>query len=178
MEDVKVRTATIEDQPELLRLLGVMHAENGMMPLNEEKAAAFFARAFNRQGGIIGAIGETGDIRAMIYLLISSFWYTDAMHLEECFNFVRHDCRKTNYAQKLIKFAQECSDTLKLPLVIGVMTSSRMEAKVRLYKRSLGVPAGAFFVYGANWTQAPPTNEDFWRKPFAHVRGSRSKVRA
>ena len=168
----KVRVATLNDEPEILRLLHVMHSESGMMPLDELCAHEFFSRAFEKRGGIIGVLGEPGNIQAMIYLLITRFWYTKEHHLEECFNFVRPDMRKTNHARKLIAFAKECSDTLKLPLVIGVLTNNRMEGKVRLYRRSLGIPAGAFFVYGANWTVADASNEDFWRAPFKERRRS------
>ena len=162
----EVRIATREDAEEIIRLLNLMHAENAMMPLDEDCAHEFFDRAFSKKGGIIGVIGETGNIRAMIYLLISRFWYTKDNHLEECFNFVRPDQRKSNCAQQLIAFAKECSDKCKLPLLIGVLTNQRMEGKVRLYRRALGYPAGAFFVYGANWTEAEPSNEDFWKTPF------------
>jgi len=162
----EVRTATKEDAPELLRLLSIMNAESGLMPLNEMCAREFFDRAFNRQGGIIGVIGPPGDIQAQIYLLSTRWWYTDAHHLEECFNFVRPDMRKTDYARTLIQFAQKCADEIKVPLIIGVLTNNRMEGKVRLYRRALGIPAGAFFVYGANWSVCDPSSEDFWRAPF------------
>lgn len=145
------------------------------MPLDERCAAEFFERAFAKKGGIIGVIGEPNNIEAMQYLLVSKFWYSKDHHLEECFNFVRHDMRKSDHARKLLSFAKECADTLKIPLVIGVLTNSRMEGKVRLYRRSLGIPAGAFFVYNANWTMPEPSSEDFWRAPFHEQRVKRKR---
>lgn len=168
--DEPVRIATRSDEPEIIQLLHVMHFENGMMPLDEPCASEFFGRAFDRKGGIIGVIGNPGDVKAMIYLLITRFWYTSANHLEECFNFVRPDQRKSNYARTLINFAQKCADEIKIPLLIGVLTNNRMEEKVRLYRRSLGIPAGAFFVYGANWSVCDPSSEDFWRAPFSSAK--------
>ncbi len=162
----EVRIATRADEPEIIQLLHVMHFENGMMPLDEACANEFFARAFDKKGGIIGVIGQPNDIRAMIYLLVTRFWYTSTNHLEECFNFVRPDMRKSDYARTLIRFAQKCSDEIKIPLLIGVLTNNRMEGKVRLYRRLLGIPGGAFFVYGANWSVCDPSSEDFWRAPF------------
>lgn len=166
----EVRIATRADEAEIIQMLHIMHFENGMMPLDERCASEFFNRAFDRKGGIIGVIGAAGDIRAMIYLLVTRFWYTADNHLEECFNFVRPDMRNPanghRYAETLIKFAQKCSDEIKIPLLIGVLTNNRMEGKVRLYRRCLGIPAGAFFVYGANWTLCDPSSEDFWRQPF------------
>lgn len=161
-----VRIATREDEPQIIDLLHVMHFENGMMPLDETCAHNFFNRAFDRRGGIIGVIGDQNDIKAAIFLLLTNFWYTKATHIEECFNFVRPDYRKTDYAKTLISFAQKCSDEIKVPLVIGVLANNRMEGKVRLYRRQLGMPAGAFFVYGANWSLCDPSREDFWKAPF------------
>ena len=162
----EVRIATRLDEPEIIRLLHIMHMENGMMPLDERCASEFFARAFDRKGGIIGVIDGGSGIEAMIYLLLTRFWYTSASHLEECFNFVRPDCRKSDHARTLISFAQKCSDEINIPLLIGVLTNNRMEEKVRLYRRALGIPVGAFFVYAPNWTVCDPSSEDFWRQPF------------
>ena len=162
-----VRVASVSDEPEIMLLLNQMHSEGGIMPLDQMEASAMFHRAFNRQGGILGVIGEPGDIKAMIYLLMSRFWYSRAYHLEELFNFVRPDMRKSkeNYAQRMIEFAKDCAIEIGLPLTIGVLTNPRMEGKVRLYQRSLGVPAGAWFVFNAKWVNEEP-NVQFWREPF------------
>lgn len=164
-----VRIATRSDEDEIMNLLAIMHAEGGIMPLDEMEAKKTFNLAFNRQGGVIGVIGGSGDIKAMIFLLMSRFWYSREYHLEELFNFVRPDVRKSkeNYAPRLIEFAKKCADEIKIPLTIGVLTNIRMEGKVRLYKRSLGVPAGAWFVHfpdGKGWQNE--ANEDFWKEPF------------
>lgn len=169
----EVRIATRSDEQEIVDLLHVMHFENGMMPLDETVSKEFFSLAFDRKGGIIGVIGPPGDIRAMIYLLLTRFWYTSSMHIEECFNFIRPDSRRNTgrYAPTLINFAKKCADEIKVPLLIGVLTNHRMEAKVRLYRRSLGTPSGAFFVYGANWSLCHPSSEDFWHEPREGVDG-------
>ena len=83
----EVRIATRADEQEIMQLLHVMHFENGMMPLDEECASRFFDLSFDRKGGIIGVIGEQGNIKAAISLLITRFWYTSTNHLEETFNF-------------------------------------------------------------------------------------------
>ena len=160
-----VRLATSEDESDVMNLLHLMHAESGLMPLDEMRAKEMFQRAFQRKGAIIGVIGKVGDIRAMIYLLISQFWYTNQFHLEEVFNFVRPDHRESNYAGQMITFAKKCANDTSLPLVIGVLTNKRVEGKVRLYRRNLGYPAGAVFVYNASWINEP-SGKDFWRKPF------------
>jgi N-acetylglutamate synthase-like GNAT family acetyltransferase len=161
-----VRIATRADEPEIIRLLKIMHAEGGMLPLSIPRAREMFNRAFDKTGGIIGVIGPKNDIKAMIFLNISHYWYTDECHVEEIYNFVRQDHRKSEYAKDLINFAKDCADKLKMPLVIGVLTNQRMESKVRLYRRILGTPVGAFFVYGANWVNLELSNDDFWKSLF------------
>ena len=170
-----VRIAQPSDEDEIMLLALQMHAEGGIMPLDAMEVSAMFHRAFNRQGGILGVIGEPGDIKAMIYLLISRFWYTKHFHLEELFNFVRPDMRKAKdqYAQRLIRFAKECSDEIKLPLTIGVLTNLRMVGKVRLYKRELGTPLGAWFGHNIHWVNEEPDAE-FWKEPFPERRAIRS----
>lgn len=164
-----VRIATRSDEDEVMRLLTIMHAEGGILPLDEMEARKTFNMAFDRQGGILGVVGEPGDIKAMIFLLISRYWYTSHHHLEELFNFVRPDVRKSkeNYAPRMIEFAKKCANEIGIPLLIGVLTNQRMEGKVRLYRRSLGVPAGALFVHfpeGMGWQNE--ANEEFWKEPF------------
>jgi len=175
MQEV-VRIDQPSDEDEIMQLFTLMHSEGGLMPLDEMEARSMLHRVFNRQGGILGVIGEPGHIKAMIYLLISKFWYTKHFHLEELFNFVRPDCRldgesaKERYGTKLIQFAKKCSDEIGLPLTIGVLTNIRMEAKVRMYQRELGVPAGAWFVHfpnGTSWQNQLPNNE-FWRDTFGN----------
>ena len=162
-----VRIATRQDEPGLVKLLHMMHAESGMFDLDEREMRATFARAFDRQGGLIGVIGASENIEAALYLLISRFWYTTQNHLEDLFNFVRPDCRKTNYADLLLAFGKDCSDKIGIPLVLGVLTNKRVEAKVRLYRRKLGMPVGAVFVYNAHWV-SDAASDDVWK---IHSRG-------
>lgn len=166
--------ATIDDLPEFMRLFRIMHGECGMFDLDENCIVETFNRAVKNKEGVIGLIkGERGDIRAMLYLLITRYYYTQQFHLEELFNFVAPEFRKTNYADVLLKYADHCQKMLGIPLVIGVMTNSRMEAKVRKYRRHFGMPAGAFFVHGAPSEFLERTKSlDLWR---VHTRGRQSK---
>jgi hypothetical protein len=158
-----VRIATLADKPEILRLLKILHSEGGIQSLDMSRAEAMLDLAFNRQGGIIGVIGEPSDIHAMISLLITKAWYTNEDHIEELFNFIRPDQRKSKYADIMIEFAKKCAREIGIPLMIGVMTNVRMAPKVRLYRMKLGNPSGAYFVYNCKWDVAvEPTIEDFW----------------
>jgi hypothetical protein len=165
-----VRIATREDEPELIRLTHMMHAEGGLFALSIDRVRTTFAQAFDRRGGIIGVIGAVGDIEAMIGLLISKMWYTEEDNISEYFNFVRPDKRQSNHARELIEFSKRCTDSIGPPLMIGVLTNERVVEKVRLYRRLLGFPVGAFFLYGAKWVNES-SDDGFWKAPFpAHSR--------
>lgn len=157
-----VRIATAEDEPEIIRLLHLMHEEGGLLSLDVDAARDMFAFAFKKKGGIIGVIGEPGKLVAAMGLLITRFWYTRENHIEEYFNFVDPAHRQSSHAPALIKFAMNCSKEIKIPLVIGVLTNKHVIEKVRLYRWRLGPPAGAFFVFNSKWSAlGPPTAEDF-----------------
>lgn len=142
-----VRKAGPADKPELMELCRALHSENAMFSMNDAKVAQMLDRALNGQGAIIGALGPTGSVQGAICLLITSFWYTDEWCLEELYSFVLPEHRKSENAKHLITFAKRCSTELQIPLVIGVVSNIRTQAKVGLYKRQLSDPVGAYFAY-------------------------------
>jgi len=142
-----VRKAVLADEPELMAMCRELHAENAMFKMNEAKVSDMLRRAFDGRGAIIGALGPTGSIQGAIYLLISSFWYSDEFCLEELYSYVRPEYRKSNNAKELIAFAKRCSTELGIPLVIGVVSNIKTRAKVGLYTRQLSEPVGAYFAY-------------------------------
>ncbi len=167
-----VRLAQPSDEAEILELLHMMHAENGLQPLDVDCARETFARAFDRKGGHLAVIGAPGHIRAMLYLMITHFWYTRKDHLEELFCWVHPEHRHSDYSKVLIDYGKKCSDDIsaimgvKVPLFMGVLTNKRMSAKVRLYRRFFGWPAGAIFVHNAGWMKKEDlSEEDIWRMP-------------
>jgi hypothetical protein len=142
-----VRKATLADEPELMELCRQLHQENAMFAMNEDKVRGMLRRAFSGTGGIIGALGPTGGIQGAIYLLITSFWYSNDFCLEELYSFVLPPYRRSNNAKELVRFAKRCSTELGIPLVIGVVSNIRTQAKVELYRRQLADPIGAYFAY-------------------------------
>src|ERR1700722_13085670 len=98
--------ATLSDLPEFMRLFKIMHAECGMFDLDEDCVRDTFNRAVKNKEGVIGLIkGPLGDLRAMLFLLVTRYYYTQQFHLEELFNFVAPEHRRTNYANALLKYA-------------------------------------------------------------------------
>lgn len=172
-----VRLATRADETDLMRLCRQLHSDNGIFEMDDAMVRAMLHRAFNREGGIIGVIDGKNEIEAALYMLISNFWYSTQHHLEELFSFVREPYRRSTHAAELIKFAERCADTLNLKLLIGVLTSHRMESKVRLYRRELGMPAGAFFVYEpGDASNEFGTSMDVWKMLYGHSRGRSKKT--
>ena len=135
------------DEPQILNLCALMHEENRPQhPLSWAKVVPMIRLATQHERGMIGVIGDRGDLKAAILLVIEPIWYSDDWHLLEYFNFVRPDARKSTYAKDLINYAKSISDALHINLTIGVFSSERTEAKVRLYRRLLPC-TGAFFSY-------------------------------
>ncbi len=143
----RVRIADKEDEEELMAMCRRLHAENGMFMMNPDKVRTVLRKAFNREGGILGVIGDPGKIEAAIYMMVSTFWYSDEHHLEELFSYVSPEYRKSTNALDLVEFGKWCSDQSKFKLLIGIQSNERTAAKVRLYKRKLGDPIGAFFLH-------------------------------
>jgi hypothetical protein len=150
-----VRVATKEDLLDILVLARIIHNENGLFDFNEAKVAEALWPALLQSNGIIGVIGERGSLEGIVVLSVSSYWYSDKYFLEEKCVFVHPDYRhaKESRVQKLIEFAKKCSTDLDMPLMIGILSNSRTSAKVSLYERHFGPPAGAFFLWGAKTGQ-------------------------
>lgn len=147
-----VRIANQTDEPAIYELLIRMHGENGVFSFCEKKVREGMMMATRPQKdnriGIIGVIDGPKGIEGTIGLVADQIWYTEDWHVSEMWNFVHPDYRTSGHAPRLIKFAQWCSDQMNLPLLIGVVSNKRTEAKVRLYKRLVPY-MGAFFMYGS-----------------------------
>lgn len=147
-----VRLAVEKDRDQILHLCRTLHEENGIFPLDESKIVNVLDRAFNEnipeRDAIIGVIGNDNELFGCIGIAMHSLWYTyrENQCLDELWNIVHPNYRKSNYAKQMILFAKYVADKLRIPLLIGVLSNERTEAKVRLYE-SLLPNSGAYFVY-------------------------------
>jgi hypothetical protein len=152
MHDTIVRTGQPQDMPITMEMAREVARENGIVQMDEKKVAQEFWPALNLDGGIVGIIGEDRTApEGFILLRVARQWYSSDPTLEERVAFVRADYRakKGGRARKLCEFAKHTAETLRLPLTIGILSNQRTEAKIRLYKRVFGEPAGAFWLIGA-----------------------------
>lgn len=149
-----VRVATGADYIEVWRLFLQGHRENGQFELAPEKADWHIKRALYPEliqpwdtgfRGIIGVIGEVGKLEGVVFVSISSFWYTNARHIEEFIVYVDPECRRSFHARALINWMKDHVESAQMPLVTGVISNTRTEAKVALYERMLP-KIGAFFL--------------------------------
>lgn len=141
-----VRLAVPADEDKIISMISLLHDENGLFPLSERRVREYMQRYFRKEGALIGVIGDVGDPVGSIYLEIGQPYYSEAFYLNEAWNFVHPDHRRSDYAKKLLGWAKSMSDEMRLPLMLGIVSNHRTEAKVRLYEKQLE-KAGAFFVW-------------------------------
>lgn len=154
--DVKVRVGVPEDLPACMDLFIKANDENGLAKMDEKKLVEIVWPSLHCDGGMVGVIGTVGQpLEGVVLLRIEELWYTQEPVIAEKLVYVHPEFRnaKGGRAAKLCEFAKQVSDEMKMPLIIGVISNSRTESKIRMYKRLIGEPAGAFFVYGGKTGQ-------------------------
>lgn len=156
-----VRPATPDDAPELWRMFRAHHEENALFPLSEPKVQFYLDRVLyperlssDDQGprGIIGVIGKVGSLEGVIMLIIGSPWYSDVITMDDCMNYVDANHRKSDHAKTLIAYAKHVVDHIRkghpdFKMVLGIVSTIRTAAKIRLYEKQMGPPVGAYFMF-------------------------------
>jgi hypothetical protein len=150
--DLGIRVGTPDDVHAIMEIALSACEENGFVDPNPQKLLGEIWPALNLEKGLIGIIGDPGgEAEGAVLLRIGSMWYSDKEVLEEKAIFIHPNYRsaKGGRARRLCQFSKQVADTLGIPLIIGVLSNNRTEAKVRLYERQFGKPSGAFFLYNA-----------------------------
>lgn len=144
----RVRVATTDDLEEILSMCRDLHAENGLMSLDEGKVQQAVIDSLTGRDGIFGVVGRN-PVEGMIMLGLRQYWYAKDgdVHLEEMLNYVREPFRRSRNAIALIEFAKTTALKLGVPLLIGIVSNTRTEQKIKLYQRRLGKPAGGYFLW-------------------------------
>ncbi len=152
-----VLTGSTEDFDQVMGLAMGACEENAFIRPAVEKIAQEIWSALAMDRGLCGVIKNgQGLIEGAVLLRIGDMWYSEQQVVEERGVYVHPDFRaaKGGRARKLCEFSKHVSDSLGIPLIIGVLSNSRTEAKMRLYERMFGKPAGGFFLYGARTGEA------------------------
>ena len=153
MNEVYVREGVSDDFNEVMRLAVDATRENAFVEPDIAMLANHMYAALTKQMGVVGVIGGApGEkLEGMIILRIGTMWYSKDPILDEKAIYVAPEFRsaKGGRARKLAEWAKDVSENLGIPLAIGVLSNSRTEAKIRLYERVFGAPAGVYFLYNA-----------------------------
>lgn len=151
-EPLQIRLATTDDMTEVMRLAVTACEENAFIGATQELLAQEIWPALNQDHGLCPVIGRPGGpIEGLALLRIGAMWYSPQTVVEERCVFIYPQFRsaKGGRARKLCEYSKHVADGLGIPLLIGILSNTRTEGKVRMYKRIFGEPAGAFFLYGA-----------------------------
>jgi N-acetylglutamate synthase-like GNAT family acetyltransferase len=155
-ENLSIRLATVDDMAEVMRLAITACEENGFLDASAELLAREIWPALNCDHGLCAVIGPEGtnDIEGLVLIRIGAMWYSKSIVAEERAIFVYPQFRsaKGGRARKLCEYSKRVADTLKIPLLIGVLSGTRTAGKCKMYQRLFGEPKGMFFLYGAETT--------------------------
>ncbi len=151
-DGLEIRIGGPDDLDECMQLALRLTEENGFMEPDPSRIVVDMYCALHGDHGLVGIIGKPGGaIEGAVLLRIGKLFYSNKDILEEKGLYIHEDYRsaKGGRARKLCRFSKMAADKLGLPLLIGVLSNNRTEAKVRMYEREFGPPSGAFFLHGA-----------------------------
>ena len=155
----QVRLADLSDEDELVELTRAAHKETGLrydsnepLPFSEKKVRAMVRRIIPQYHNcVIGIIGSPGQMQGSVCIVRDEPWYSEQEIIQEKWNFVFPEYRKSNNAQTLIAFSKAVACAWQRRLIMCVMSTERQPAKMRLYRRQIGCePFGGFFVFDYN----------------------------
>lgn len=141
-----VRIAGPQDWDEVFRLLRLAHDESGFLPFDLPKVEWLVQRMLWPERlaptdtglrGLIGVIGEPDQLEGLAFIVIGTIWYASKPHLEELVVYVEPEYRPQRHVLTLIEWMKDQSRISGLPLLTGVMSTERTEAKIRLYSREI-----------------------------------------
>jgi hypothetical protein len=152
-DGLEIRIANTDDMDAIMAQAVMASEEAGVVNVDMSSVVREIWSALNQDHGLCAVIGKpNGPIEGFVLLRIGKMWYSDTSVLEEKVIFIHPDYRKApgGRAAKFCDFSKKVADRLGLPLLIGVSSTHRTAAKIRLYERHFGKQSGAFFLYNGN----------------------------
>ncbi len=162
VRQVVVRVGKPEDLDAVMRIARLAAAEGALLDYEEGVALQTIYESLHLHNGIMGVIdGEDGELEGTVLMRIGPPWSGRTQFIEERSIFVHPAFRKSNgkRARRLIEFAKWTAQRLEMKLMIGVLSNERTAAKVRMYERILGKPAGSFWLYNPHEEMTGGTTE-------------------
>ena len=150
INEVKVRVGNPNDFRQVMDLIMKCMDENALLNPDMHKVMTEVWGSLHQDYGVIGVIEGAGALDAAIILRVDTTAYSSEPVLVERMVYVDPAFRSIpgGRAGRLVEFAKSVSRALGLPLLIGILSSERATAKVKLYERHFGRPDGAWWLYG------------------------------
>lgn len=146
----ELRLAAPDEEEDIMGFCHELWEENGkeFFSFDPDKVRAIVRRAFDKKLGLLAVIGPKKKLEAGALLTVDNYSYSSDWFLNEHFNYVRPDYRRSQHAKTMVNWSIRMSEQLGLLLLMGILSNHRTLAKVRLYRRIFPTgPHGAFFVY-------------------------------
>lgn len=153
MRPSNVRLARPDEGDAIYQLLLGLYDENGTFSIDPVKTRLRIEEMLDPAHGVVGIIEGPGGPEATVGLVINSHWYSSDPVLAELWNYVLPDHRRSTHAKSLIEFGKWASDSLGIPLLMDILSTTRTAAKERLYRRQLE-HVGSYFMHGRKSTKA------------------------
>lgn len=149
-----VRIATESDEPALMELLRLDHAESAAMvaPFDEVHAKSFLHAATRERIAVIGVVDEPEGPAGMIYLINECWWFSPTWYVAERLLFVHPDHRRSRHGRDLLQFARSFVDDMSAQLgypvylISAVVGTCDVDRKAAVYGRMMQ-RAGGVYVY-------------------------------
>lgn len=125
--------ASDADIPRLLPLLKEMHGSSPLRlpPLDLSRVEQTLRDCLSR-----GIIFITQDAKGILALRKCVFWYSNAEFLADQVFYVSIHHRKSRYASRLLRAAQDYATLVQLPLFLATSHGGDVERKNHFYQRS------------------------------------------
>ena len=136
--------ATAADLPEVCELLRVMHTENGVGRVNEDKALGVISQRIKDGGCMISR--SRGRLVGSVAVYESNWWYSDELAYFDQWFFVHPENRNEGHAVRLIAAMKAAARIRGIPLVFAVGTTVDTLSKLKFFKKHL-TPFGGSFIF-------------------------------
>ena len=151
-----IRPALPSDEDEIFTLLCLAYRENAPFTMSEKKVRDKIEMGAREKTIIIGVSIEDDVVAGSVGASFSQDWYSDDWYIGEMWNFVHPDYRKSDirHGKNQIQYLKWLSENMEMALSMGILTSTRLEAKIRMYGREME-QVGALFVYNSQAALGP-----------------------
>lgn len=139
-----ITIATPSDLSEVVDLLRVMHAENGVGRVNETKALGVITKRIEAGGCMLAR--SHGRLVGSVAIYKDNWWYSDELAFFDQWFFVHPEHRSEGHAVRLLAALKQACRNTGVPLVLHVGTTVDALSKLKFFKKHL-TPFGGSFLF-------------------------------